>query len=71
MITRYTILRRETCGGYSTRGPVSSEMTLEQARRELMRLAQRYPHQDFVIVSEVSDGYRMDRERVHSQVREA
>lgn len=57
-ITRCTILRRESCGGYSTRGPVGSEMTLEQARRELRRLETRYPHQHFVIVSEVGSGER-------------
>jgi hypothetical protein len=46
-------------------------MTLEQARRELTRLNMRYPHQHFVIVGEIGEAARTEREAVHGDAREA
>jgi hypothetical protein len=55
MITKFAIFRRETSGGYSSRGPVAAVMTLEQAHREIARLRAKYPHQEFVILGEIAE----------------
>lgn len=60
MTTRFAILRRES-DGYSTRGPIAAEMTLENARREVTRLKSAFPHQDFVIMGEIGEATRSDR----------
>jgi hypothetical protein len=61
MITKFAIFRRESSGGYSSRGPVAVEMTLEQARWEIARLNKRYPHQEFVIMGEIGELARSER----------
>ncbi len=60
MTTRFAILRHES-GGYSTRGPLALEMTLEEARKEVARLKSSFPHQDFVIMGEVGTVSRSER----------
>lgn len=60
MTTRFAILRRES-DGYSTRGPIAAEMTLENARREVTRLKSAFPHQDFVIMGEIGTVSRSER----------
>ena len=55
MTTKFAIFRRESAGGYSSRGPVALEMTLDEARWEMSRLKKRYPHQEFVIMGEVDE----------------
>lgn len=61
MATKFAIFRRESSGGYSTRGPVVPEMTLEDARREITRLKTAYPQQDFVIMAEMGTVSRSER----------
>lgn len=61
MSTNFIILRRETIGGYSTRGPIAQPMTLKDARAEVMRLKKVFPHQDFVIMGEVGEATRSER----------
>lgn len=61
MSTSFIILRRETVGGYSTRGPIAQPMTLKDARAEIVRLKKIFPHQDFVIMGEVGEATRSDR----------
>lgn len=61
MATKFSIFRRESSGGYSTRGPVVPEMTLIEARKEISRLKSLYPHQDFVIMGEIGEATRSDR----------
>ena len=60
MTTRFAIFRHES-GGYSTRGPVVPEMTLEEARKEVARLKSAYPHQEFVIMGEIGTVSRSER----------
>lgn len=60
MTTRFAILRRES-EGYSTRGPIAAEMTLEDARREVARLKSAFPYQDFVIMGEIGTVTRSER----------
>ena len=57
----FIILRRETAGGYSTRGPVAQPMSLKDARDEVVRLKKLFPHQDFVIMGEVGEVTRSER----------
>jgi len=61
MTTKFSIFRRESSGGYSTRGPVVPEMTLAEARTEIARLKTLYPHQDFVIMGEIGEATRSER----------
>ena len=61
MATKFAIFRRESSGGYSTRGPVVLEMTLAEARKEIARLKTSYPHQDFVIMAEMGTVSRSER----------
>jgi hypothetical protein len=61
MATKFSIFRRESAGGYSTRGPVVPEMTLLEARKEIARLKSLYPHQDFVIMGEIGEATRSER----------
>jgi len=58
--TRVAIFRHES-GGYSTRGPVVPEMTLDEARKEVARLKSAYPHQEFVIMGEIGTVSRSER----------
>jgi hypothetical protein len=58
---KFAILRRETSGGYSTRGPIAQVLTLEQARGEVARLKGAYPYQDFVIMGEIGEVTRSER----------
>ena len=60
MTTRVAIFRHES-GGYSTRGPVVPEMTLDEARKEVARLKSAYPHQEFVIMGEIGTVSRSER----------
>jgi len=55
MITKFAIFRRESSGGYSSRGPVAAVMALDLAHREIARLRAKYPHQEFVILGEISE----------------
>src|SRR5215469_8385998 len=57
----FIILRRETSGGYSTRGPVAQPLSLKDARDEIVRLKKVFPHQDFVIMGEVGEVTRSER----------
>lgn len=61
MSTSFIILRRETVGGYSTRGPIAQPLTLTDARAEIVRLKKLFPHQDFVIMGEVGEVSRSER----------
>jgi hypothetical protein len=61
MSTNFIILRRETVGGYSTRGPIAQPMALKEARAEIVRLKKVFPHQDFVIMGEVGEVTRSER----------
>jgi len=61
MTTSFIILRRETAGGYSTRGPVAQPLSLKEARAEIVRLKKLFPHQDFVIMGEVGEVTRSER----------
>ena len=61
MTTKFSIFRRESSGGYSTRGPVVPEMSLAEARKEIARLKSLYPHQDFVIMGEIGEATRSER----------
>jgi hypothetical protein len=61
MSSNFIILRRETADGYSTRGPIARAMTLRDARAEIMRLKKIYPHQDFVIMSEIGEATMSER----------
>jgi hypothetical protein len=61
MATKFAIFRCECSGGYSTRGPVVPEMTLEEARKEITRLKTAYPQQDFVIMAEMGTVSRSER----------
>lgn len=61
MSTSFIILRRETVGGYSTRGPIAQPLTLGDARAEIVRLKKLFPHQDFVIMGEVGEVSRSER----------
>jgi hypothetical protein len=67
--TRFAILRHES-GGYSSRGPVAVEMTLEEARKEVARLKTSFPHQDFVIMGEIGTVFRSDRVTVRIEAPE-
>jgi hypothetical protein len=49
MTSSFVILRQETVGGYSTRGPVAQPVTLKEAQSEIVRLKKLFPYQDFVI----------------------
>ena len=60
MTTRFAIFRQES-GGYSTRGPVVPEMTLDEARKEVARLKSAYPYQEFVIMGEIGTVSRTER----------
>lgn len=68
MITNFAIFRRESSGGYSSRGPISPVMSLEQARREIARLRAIYPHQDFVMLGEIGESAR-DRTPLQNEAR--
>src|SRR5215469_18522728 len=57
----FIILRRETSGGYSTRGPVAQPLSLKDARDEIVRLKKIFPHQDFVIMGEVGEVTKSER----------
>lgn len=61
MTKKFSIFRRESSGGYSTRGPVAPEMTLEEVRKEIARLKSLYPHQDFVMMGEIGEATRSER----------
>lgn len=61
MAAKFAILRRESAGGYSTRGPVAHEMSFDDARNEIARLKAHYPHQDFVIMGEIGEARRSER----------
>src|SRR5438045_3268501 len=61
MSSAFVLLRRESAGGYSTRGPVAQPMTLKEARDEIVRLKKLFPHQDFVIMGEVGEATRSER----------
>jgi hypothetical protein len=61
MSTSFIILRRETSGGYSTRGPIAQPLSLKEARDEIVRLKKVFPHQDFVIMGEVGEATRSER----------
>lgn len=69
MITNFAIFRRESSGGYSSRGPIAPVMSLEQARREVARLRAIYPHQDFVILGEIGETAR-ERSTLHNEARD-
>lgn len=60
MTTNYAIFRREG-SGYSTRGPIVPEMTLDQARKEITRLKSAFPYQDFVIMGEIGTVTRTEK----------
>ena len=60
MTTSYAIFRREG-SGYSTRGPIVPEMTLDQARKEITRLKTAFPYQDFVIMGEIGTVTRTEK----------
>ena len=57
----FIILRRETSGGYSTRGPIAQPMSLKETRDEIVRLKKLFPHQDFVIMGEIGEATRSER----------
>ncbi len=57
----FIILRRETSGGYSTRGPVAQPLSLKEARDEIVRLKKIFPLQDFVSMGEVGEATKSDR----------
>jgi hypothetical protein len=61
MSNNFIILRRETAEGYSTRGPIARAMSLKDARAEIVRLKKVYPHQDFVIMSEIGEATMSER----------
>jgi hypothetical protein len=61
MATKFSIFRRESSGGYSTRGPIVPEMSLDDARKEIARLKSLYPHQEFVIMGEIGEATRSER----------
>jgi hypothetical protein len=61
MSSNFIILRRETAEGYSTRGPIARAMGLKDARAEIVRLKKIYPHQDFVIMSEIGEATMSER----------
>jgi hypothetical protein len=61
MSEKFAILRKESAGGYSTRGPTAKEMSFAEARDEIARLKSLYPHQDFVMMGEVGEAKRTVR----------
>ena len=61
MTEKFAIFRRESSGGYSTRGPIVRPLTLEQARKEIAHLKTAYPNQDFVIMGEIGEVTRSER----------
>jgi hypothetical protein len=61
MSTSFIILRRETAGGYSSRGPIAQPMAFKEARDEIVRLKKLFPHQDFVIMGEVGEATKSER----------
>src|SRR5258708_31029858 len=61
MSANFIVLRRESVGGYSSRGPIAQPMTLKDARAEVVRLKKVFPHQDFVIMGEVGEATRSER----------
>jgi len=61
MSSNFIILRREVADGYSTRGPIARAMTLKDARAEIVRLKKVYPHQEFVIMSEIGEATVSER----------
>ncbi len=61
MSTTFIILRRESAGGYSSRGPIAQPMTFKDARAEIVRLKKIFPHQDFVIMGEVGEVTKSER----------
>jgi hypothetical protein len=71
MTSKFAIFRRESAGGYSSRGPVALEMTLDEARWEMTRLKKRYPHQDFVIMGEVEEPAESERADILAPERHA
>jgi hypothetical protein len=69
MITNFAIFRRESSGGYSSRGPIAPVLSLEQARREIARLRTIYPHQDFVMLGEIGETAR-ERASLYNEARD-
>jgi len=67
MSASFIILRRESVGGYSSRGPIAQPMTLKDARAEIVRLKKDFPHQDFVIMGEVGEVTRSERVTVRME----
>ena len=61
MTAKFAIFRRESSGGYSTRGPIVPPMTLPDARKEIAKLKATYPYQDFVIMGEIGEVTRSER----------
>src|SRR5260221_177155 len=61
MSANFIVLRRESVGGYSSRGPIAQPMTLKEARAEIVRLKKDVPHRDFVIMGEVGEVTRSER----------
>ena len=58
---QFSIFRRDRSAGYSTRGPVAPQMSLNEARKEISRLKSLYPYQDFVIMGEIGEVTRSER----------
>ena len=67
MTAKFAIFRQEN-SGYSTRGPIVPEMTLDQARKEISRLKTAYPYQEFVIMGEIGTVTRSERVTVKIEV---
>ena len=61
MKAKFSVFRRESLGGYSTRGPVAQEMGIDAARKEIVHLKSLYPYQDFVIMGEIGEATRSER----------
>jgi len=61
MTLQFSIFRRDRSTGYSTRGPVAPQMSLDEARKEISRLKSLYPYQDFVIMGEIGEVTRSER----------
>ena len=61
MTLQFSIFRRDRSAGYSTRGPVAPQMSLNEARKEISRLKSLYPYQDFVIMGEIGEVTRSER----------
>jgi hypothetical protein len=67
MSANFIVLRRESVGGYSSRGPIAQPMTLKESRAEIVRLKKDFPHQDFVIMGEVGEVTRSERVTVRME----